>query len=51
MLRLRPDNEQQLAAFAARGPAAAVTAGWGRLFRSPTMWEDAVKTILLCNCG
>ena len=24
---------------------------FGRLFRSPTVWEDLLKSILLCNCG
>lgn len=25
--------------------------GFGTVFRSPTVWEDLVKSILLCNCG
>ena len=25
--------------------------GFGRLFRSPTLFEDMVKSLLLCNCG
>ena len=25
-------------------------AGFGRVFRSPTLFEDMVKCILLCNC-
>lgn len=24
--------------------------GFGRVFRSPTLFEDMVKCILLCNC-
>ena len=24
---------------------------FGTLFRSPTVWEDLLKSILLCNCG
>ncbi|KAK7816097.1 hypothetical protein CFP56_000741 [Quercus suber] len=24
--------------------------GFGRLFHSPTLFEDAIKSILLCNC-
>ena len=30
---------------------AALQEGFGTLFRSPTVWEDLVKSILLCNCG
>jgi len=30
--------------------AAAREAGFGRIFRSPTLFEDMVKCILLCNC-
>lgn len=24
---------------------------YGHMFRSPTLWEDMVKSITLCNCG
>lgn len=30
--------------------AAAKERGFGRIFRSPTLFEDMVKCILLCNC-
>ncbi|RWW65255.1 hypothetical protein BHE74_00027450 [Ensete ventricosum] len=30
--------------------AAAKEMGFGRIFRSPTLFEDMVKGILLCNC-
>ena len=31
--------------------AEAAAASFGYMFRSPTLWEDLVKSITLCNCG
>jgi 3-methyladenine DNA glycosylase/8-oxoguanine DNA glycosylase len=50
MLRLLDKDTADVAAFHKLQPTAAIE-GFGRLFRSPTMWEDMVKSILLCNCG
>jgi endonuclease III len=52
VLRLDDDqrHEQHLQRYHALNPAAAAR-GQGLLFRSPTPWEDVVKTVLLCNCG
>ncbi|GAQ89794.1 hypothetical protein KFL_005630070 [Klebsormidium nitens] len=50
MLRLLPEDSAAVAAFQNMHPGAKA-AGFGRLFRSPTLWEDMVKTQLLCNCG
>jgi len=39
-------------ALAAEDPALAwVTAGAGRMLRSPTVWEDVVKTVCTTNCS
>ncbi|CAI5527177.1 unnamed protein product [Closterium sp. Naga37s-1] len=50
MLRLSPACQAAVQAFHRRHPAAAA-AGFGRLFRSPSLFEDLVKAQLLCNCG
>jgi 3-methyladenine DNA glycosylase/8-oxoguanine DNA glycosylase len=51
MLRLDDDNVQQhLQEYHSLNPDAAVRQQ-GLLFRSPTLCEDVIKTILLCNCG
>ncbi|GJP32282.1 hypothetical protein CLOM_g16868 [Closterium sp. NIES-68] len=50
MLRLSPACLASLRAFHRLHPAAAA-AGFGRLFRSPALFEDLVKAQLLCNCG
>lgn len=51
MLRLDDDNlQQRLHEYHSLNPDAAVRQQ-GMLFRSPTLWEDVIKTILLCNCG
>ena len=42
--------DRDLAAWFRRSPAAAGR-GFGRLFRSPTLFEDMVKTITNCNVG
>ncbi|CAI5969314.1 unnamed protein product [Closterium sp. NIES-65] len=49
MLRLSPTCQAAVHAFHRRHPAAAA-AGFGRLFRSPSLFEDIVKAQLLCNC-
>jgi 3-methyladenine DNA glycosylase/8-oxoguanine DNA glycosylase len=50
MLRLAEADFEAVAAFQALH-AAARAEGFGHLLRSPSMWEDAVKSITLCNCG
>nr|CAB3458840.1 unnamed protein product [Digitaria exilis] len=49
MLRLSEEDGAAVAEFQAMH-AAAREAGFGRIFRSPTLSEDMVKCILLCNC-
>ncbi|CAJ1360739.1 unnamed protein product [Effrenium voratum] len=52
MLRLRPSDEITAQTFAQGNPDLAKrSAGVGRLFRSPSVFEDIVKTFTLCNCG
>jgi 3-methyladenine DNA glycosylase/8-oxoguanine DNA glycosylase len=47
-------SDQDLAGFYARAAEDAdlawVTAGAGRMLRSPTVWEDVVKTVCTTNC-
>ena len=50
MLCLTDSDHDSVAAFQRLYPQAA-SANYGRLFRSPTLWEDMVKSITLCNCG
>lgn len=50
MLRLSEAESSAIAAFHALHPQAREE-GFGRLFRSPTLFEDMVKSLLLCNCG
>lgn len=50
MLRLSRSDEEAVRDFQAKHTAAA-QCGFGRLLRSPSVWEDIVKCILLCNCG
>ncbi|KAH9321557.1 hypothetical protein KI387_016196, partial [Taxus chinensis] len=50
MLRLSEMEESAVRGFHALHPQAKAK-GFGRLFRSPTLFEDMVKSILLCNCG
>ena len=50
MLRLDKEGQETVKGFHAVH-ALAKQEGFGRLFRSPTIWEDLVKCILLCNCG
>ncbi|KAF0907345.1 hypothetical protein E2562_015844 [Oryza meyeriana var. granulata] len=49
MLRLEEEDGRAVAEFQAMH-AVAREAGFGRIFRSPTLFEDMVKCILLCNC-
>uniref|UniRef100_A0ACD5YXT9 Uncharacterized protein n=1 Tax=Avena sativa TaxID=4498 RepID=A0ACD5YXT9_AVESA len=49
MLRLSAEDDRVVAEFQAMH-ADAREAGFGRIFRSPTLFEDMVKCILLCNC-
>ncbi|KAJ1292165.1 hypothetical protein BS78_02G371300 [Paspalum vaginatum] len=49
MLRLSEEGVAAAAGFQAMHPAAREV-GFGRIFRSPTLFEDMVKCILLCNC-
>ena len=50
MLRLAEADLEAVAAFQVMHKSAAAE-GFGHLLRSPSMWEDAVKSITLCNCG
>ena len=50
MLRLRSHDIDQIRAFQDMHEEAQQE-NFGHMFRSPTLWEDMVKTITLCNCG
>ncbi|XP_042030460.1 uncharacterized protein LOC121777315 [Salvia splendens] len=49
MLRLSDEEHKRVIAFH-NVHAQAKGSGFGRVFRSPTLFEDMVKCILLCNC-
>ncbi|XP_062089773.1 uncharacterized protein LOC133796318 [Humulus lupulus] len=49
MLRITESDARDVREFHKVCPRAKET-GFGRLFRSPSLFEDAVKSILLCNC-
>ncbi|KAF2924272.1 uncharacterized protein [Oryza sativa Japonica Group] len=49
MLRLDEEDGRAVAEFQAMH-AVAREVGFGRIFRSPTLFEDMIKCILLCNC-
>lgn len=51
MLRLDQDLSAFYAAAASDPDLAWVTAGAGRMLRSPTVWEDVVKTLCTTNCS
>ncbi|CAK0859777.1 unnamed protein product [Prorocentrum cordatum] len=51
MLRLRAGDAAVARRFGALCPDLAAGGPVGRLFRSPTLFEDLVKTVTLCNCG
>ncbi|KAL3159278.1 hypothetical protein ABBQ32_011240 [Trebouxia sp. C0010 RCD-2024] len=50
MLRLDSSEQQKVLEFQKMHTTARAE-GFGRLFRSPTVWEDLIKSVLLCNCG
>ncbi|XP_022772502.1 uncharacterized protein LOC111315199 [Durio zibethinus] len=50
MLRISSKDEKDVREFQTLH-ASAKEKGFGRIFRSPSFFEDAVKSILLCNCG
>ncbi|CAA2993196.1 DNA glycosylase [Olea europaea subsp. europaea] len=49
MLRISAQDERNIGEFHKVNPQAKKK-GFGRLFRSPTLFEDVFKSILLCNC-
>ncbi|OAY73191.1 hypothetical protein ACMD2_19925, partial [Ananas comosus] len=49
MLRISGENERVIREFHELHEGARAS-GFGRVFRSPTLFEDMVKCILLCNC-
>ncbi|XP_059623191.1 uncharacterized protein LOC132266353 [Cornus florida] len=49
MLRISTKDERDVQKFHSMHPEAKKR-GFGRIFRSPTLFEDAIKSILLCNC-
>ncbi|KAM7509744.1 hypothetical protein LguiB_008619 [Lonicera macranthoides] len=50
MLRISSKDENDVIEFQKMYPEAK-TRGFGRLFRSPTLFEDTIKSLLLCACG
>ena len=50
MLSLRAQDRDLVERFHAVHNEAQ-TARFGYMFRSPSLWEDIVKSITLCNCG
>ncbi|KAM7473081.1 hypothetical protein LguiB_020324 [Lonicera macranthoides] len=50
MLRISSKDENDVIEFQKVYPEAK-TRGFGRLFRSPTLFEDTIKSLLLCACG
>jgi len=51
MLRLSPIDTVVARSFASANADLASAGPVGRLFRSPSLFEDLVKTFTLCNCG
>ncbi|KAB1220787.1 hypothetical protein CJ030_MR3G027886 [Morella rubra] len=49
MLRISERDERNLREFQNLHPEAKEK-GFGRCFRSPSLFEDAIKSLLLCNC-
>ncbi|CAI9294063.1 unnamed protein product [Lactuca saligna] len=49
MLRMSEEEEKKVEEFQEIYHEAK-TSGFGRIFRSPTLFEDMVKCILVCNC-
>ncbi|GMI95170.1 hypothetical protein HRI_003186300 [Hibiscus trionum] len=50
MLRISSKDERYVREFQTMH-SSAKEKGFGRIFRSPSFFEDAVKSLLLCNCG
>ncbi|PIA28781.1 hypothetical protein AQUCO_06700059v1 [Aquilegia coerulea] len=50
MLRISEKDEREITSFHDIH-SEAKSIGFGRIFRSPNLFEDIVKCILLCNCG
>lgn len=50
MLRISREDEARLREFHKLHPAAKEM-GFGRIFRSPDLFEDIVKSVLLCYCS
>lgn len=50
MLSLRAEDQEVAEQFHALHHEARA-AKFGYMFRSPSLWEDLVKSITLCNCG
>ena len=50
ILRMRPRDINQIGAFQSMHKNARQD-NFGHMFRSPSLWEDMVKSITLCNCG
>lgn len=50
MFRMRPSDINQIGAFQSMHKNARQD-NFGHMFRSPSLWEDMVKSITLCNCG
>ncbi|KAL9690953.1 hypothetical protein QQ045_011370 [Rhodiola kirilowii] len=50
MLRISEEDEDDVRAFQQLHPLAKQS-GFGRIIRSPSLFEDVVKSILLCGCG
>ncbi|ESQ47342.1 hypothetical protein EUTSA_v10028065mg [Eutrema salsugineum] len=48
MLRISPEGQRDVTKFQ-EVYEAAKTSGFGRIFRSPSLFEDMVNSILLCN--
>ncbi|XP_010247913.1 PREDICTED: uncharacterized protein LOC104590857 [Nelumbo nucifera] len=49
MLRISEEDERKISEFH-KIHSKAKKRGFGRLFRSPSLFEDIIKSILLCNC-
>ncbi|PKA62875.1 hypothetical protein AXF42_Ash018869 [Apostasia shenzhenica] len=49
MMRISDENDRLIGEFH-KVHADCRESGFGRIFRSPTLFEDMVKCILLCNC-
>jgi hypothetical protein len=50
MLRLTEPDVEVVKSLQDMHPGAKAE-NFGHMFRSPSLWEDMVKSITLCNCG